>query len=559
MRTIGKSRNALLKFCSIMDLPTPINYKPFKKHTEALKEASEKTCRDKMIESAEELKIIKRDSSEWDGEGPCKCAVSVDGSWSHVGYSARNGFVSVISVDTGKVLDYVTVSNECKGCKQWERERKTSTREFLSWFVEHDKVCTLNHEGSAKTMEAKGAVMLFRRSQDFNGLQYTTFVGDGYSSAFGSVIDSHPYGPTIIIQKEDCVGHIQGRMGKHLKRLVDQNKEGESSWCKWQVDKVSGTRNYLPLKNPLSPVLVEMIKPVFDKLSSLQLLKGAEKCLTQNQNESLHHVIWSYLPKGEYHSPTETLLGVALAVGHFNDGMVNFNTQLFHEINLKVGINKSIWAAIDNTRLRHAAYKHSDNVKQRRKDLKAMEAAKLDSLQYDDSYSKEQYYSKDVPLNNRNARDDQGDWFHHHFPELGALITSQEWEKTRRSLQDVISTARLTGCSNYTLFNMPSENCQQLDRLASVRSGLSSIYRNYDFHLSLVKMTGSVVLLSLLSASLVLTNSMYQIEKANVRNRSECITSQAPEDTQTQSNNTLCSYLKPFQLPGEYFVTVCLY
>ncbi|CAG2197000.1 unnamed protein product [Mytilus edulis] len=177
--------------------------------------------------------------------------------------------------------------------------------------------------------------------------------------------------------------------------------EGESSWCKWQVDKVSGTRNYLPLKNPLSPVLVEMIKPVFDKLSSQQLLKGAEKCLTQNQNESLHHVIWSYLPKGEYHSPTETLLGVALAVGHFNDGMVNFNTQLFYEINLKVGINnKSIWEAIDNTRLRHAAYKHSDNVKQRRKDLKAMEAAKLDSLQYDDSYSKEQYYSKDVSVNN---------------------------------------------------------------------------------------------------------------------------------------------------------------
>ncbi|CAG2196999.1 unnamed protein product [Mytilus edulis] len=103
-----------------------------------------------MIESAEELKIIKRDSSEWDGEGLCKCAVSVDGSWSHVGYCARNGFVSVISVDTGKVLDYVTLSNECKGCKQWERERKTNTREFLSWFVEHDKVCTLNHEGSAK-------------------------------------------------------------------------------------------------------------------------------------------------------------------------------------------------------------------------------------------------------------------------------------------------------------------------------------------------------------------------------------------------------------------------
>ncbi|CAG2204023.1 unnamed protein product [Mytilus edulis] len=393
MRTVGKSRSALFKFCSIMDLPAPINYKPYTNHTEALKEVAEKTCRDTMLESAEELKKIKCDSSEWDGEGPCKCAVSVDGSWAHVGYSARNGFVSVITIDTGKVLDYVTLSNECKGCKKWEREGKTNTREFLAWFVEHDKVCTLNHEGSAKTMEAQGAVMLFRRSEEFNGLQYTTFVGDGDSLAFGSVVDTHPYGPNIIIQKEDGVGHIQGRMGKHLKRLVDQNKgitkeepqhqycpEGELSWCKWQTDKVLGTSSYRPLK---SPTLIEMLKPVFEKLSSLQLLKGAEKCLTQNQNESLHHVIWSYLPKGEYHSPSEIQLGVALAVGHFNEGMNNYNSKLFDEMNLKIGINnKSLWMQIDVTRLKHAAYKHSANVKQRRKNLKAMEAGKL-----------EQYYS----------------------------------------------------------------------------------------------------------------------------------------------------------------------
>ncbi len=90
--------------------------------------------------------------------------------------------------------------------------------------MEHDKDCTLNHQGSAKTMEAQGAVILFRRSMDLYGLQYTTFVGDGDSSAYGSVVDSHPYGPNIIIQKEDCVGHIQGRMGEHLKRIVEQYK-----------------------------------------------------------------------------------------------------------------------------------------------------------------------------------------------------------------------------------------------------------------------------------------------------------------------------------------------
>lgn len=85
----------------------------------------------------------------------------------------------------------MTLSNECKGCKKWECEGKTNTREFLSWFVEHDKVCTLNHEGSAKTMEAQGAVILFCRSEELHGLQYTTFVGDGDSSAYGSVVDTH--------------------------------------------------------------------------------------------------------------------------------------------------------------------------------------------------------------------------------------------------------------------------------------------------------------------------------------------------------------------------------
>lgn len=134
---------------------------------------------------------------------------------------------------------------------------------------------------------------------------------------------------------------------------------------KWQADKASGTNNYRPLKNPLSSALAEVLKPVFEKLSSLQLFARSEKCLTQNQNECLHHVIWSYLPKWEYHSPSETELGTALAVGHFNDGMYSFNSKLFQETNLKIGnANKLLWRTIDQHRMRHAAYEHSDNIKQ---------------------------------------------------------------------------------------------------------------------------------------------------------------------------------------------------
>lgn len=60
--------------------------------------------------------------------------------------------------------------------------------------------------------------------------------------------------------------------------MAIRKNKGETSWCKWQADKASGTNNYRPLKNPLSSALVEVLKPVFEKLSSLQLLQGAKKC-----------------------------------------------------------------------------------------------------------------------------------------------------------------------------------------------------------------------------------------------------------------------------------------
>lgn len=60
----------------------------------------------------------------------------------------------------------------------------------------------------------------------------------------------------------------------------------------------------------------------------------------------------------------------------------------------------------------------------------------------------------------------------------------------------------------------PRDNPQPLISFTSIRSSPSSIYRNYDFHLNLVKMTGTVVFLSIKSATLILTNSVYEMEKS---------------------------------------------
>jgi hypothetical protein len=63
-----------------------------------------------------------------------------------------------------------------------------------------------------------------------------------------------------------------------------------------------------------------------------------------------------------------------------------------------------------------------------------------------------------------------------------------------------------------------------ISRFASSRSSLSSIYPNYNFHFDIIKMTGILVLLSLLSATLVMTNSVYEMErKHKVLIASDCL------------------------------------
>ena len=50
--------------------------------------------------------------------------VSIYGSWNSRGWSARDGMVAVVSIDTGKVLDVVFLSNSCAACEQKKREHQ---------------------------------------------------------------------------------------------------------------------------------------------------------------------------------------------------------------------------------------------------------------------------------------------------------------------------------------------------------------------------------------------------------------------------------------------------
>ncbi|GFX59006.1 uncharacterized protein TNCV_3814401 [Trichonephila clavipes] len=111
------------------------------------------------------------------------CGVSVDGTWQRRGHMSLNGCVSVISIDTGKILDL---------------ENPLETWKLLELFS------------------------IFERSLIKRDLQYTEYYyGDGDSKGFLQVKDI--YGENSVT-KVERIGHIQKRVGSRLRKLKKNSK-----------------------------------------------------------------------------------------------------------------------------------------------------------------------------------------------------------------------------------------------------------------------------------------------------------------------------------------------
>ena len=140
----------------------------------------------------------------------------------------------------------------------------------------------------------------------------------------------------------------------------DDCPKGSSSWCSYQRDISSRQRTHKPIKNPLPPAVVEVIQPLFNRLSDERLLAGCEKCYTQNPNECLHHVIWGMAPKEQFNSSTEISTAISLGVLQFNQGFEKSYEDLLRRANILVNDNmKSTWQDIDKERIRQSNYRAS--------------------------------------------------------------------------------------------------------------------------------------------------------------------------------------------------------
>ena len=205
-REIGKGHTAMETFFGYMNCVPPMAYPTYREMNKDIALCYSDVATDSMLQAAQE---IKGD----DEEAMCGIAVSCDGTWQKRGYSSLNGIVTVVSVETGKAIDYNVLTKKCAQCTAWGESRR-GTDAFEEFMSTHENECEINHEGSAGAMEAKGVVTCFSSSVDKYNLRYTQYLGDGDTKSFLEVVKSNPYNGTAV-KKLECIGHIQKRVGSN--------------------------------------------------------------------------------------------------------------------------------------------------------------------------------------------------------------------------------------------------------------------------------------------------------------------------------------------------------
>ncbi|GFU19001.1 uncharacterized protein TNCV_2347721 [Trichonephila clavipes] len=187
--------------------------------------------------------------------------------------------------------------------------------------------------------------------------------GDGDTKTFNALSENKPYGDDHLIQKIECVGHVQKRMGRLTDSLIDKlaHYYGNAIRCNstsvkemrkaiWAVWGHSCSTDDEPRCTGFV-LQIQIHGPVFADLSHPALLK---KCLggkTQNPNESLNSLIWKFCPKTIGSSLQIAEIAANLATSVFNDGNQILITIL-EKFGLKIKRNVCVsLAERDNRRI----------------------------------------------------------------------------------------------------------------------------------------------------------------------------------------------------------------
>ena len=373
LRLLGLGLHSANVFCSLMELSAGFCNKTFYAFVENLHTAAK--CLFEIVQK----KAVNEEKEKNAAAGNVEnhLSVSGDGTWKKRGFQSLFGVATLIGKYTHKVIDLETKSSFCQGCSNWAGRK--GTPEYDEWFADHEEHCSINHIGSAGKMEVDAITEMFARSDQLLGVKYATYIGDGDTKTFSAILKSNPY-EDVTVQKKECVGHVQKRMGTRLREVkkkiaglggkgsgkltdnlikeltiyyglairrnphsesemkkaiwatfdhkcsTDENPKhdncppGENSWCKWRVAEAQGTTASFKHPPALDEKVQKAIHPIYEALSNDDLLRRCTGGNTQNDNESLNALIWMLAPKHLHCGEKTVKIAVYIAASKFNEG-----------------------------------------------------------------------------------------------------------------------------------------------------------------------------------------------------------------------------------------------
>jgi len=369
-RRLGKGYAGIKKFLILMNLPPPMTKKNYARIARCIHKAVKSVAQSTMNEAGKEIKTLKGvDSSTL-----YDTSISNDGAWQRRGFASMNRNIATISVETGRVIDTEPMSRYCQSCALNYKLKSTEPQKYEAFLTQHEGSCMANHKGSAGAMEVVGTQRIFQRSIEKHGLRYVKFLGDGNSKSFPAVVDTYD---GLQVEKLECIGHVQKRVGNRLRKLKKDTKglggrgkltkhvidklqnyygmairqnsgdlesmkkataaslfhvassaknnyhthcpKGPNSWCLFNADQANKTSKYVPGAGlPLK--VIKAVKPIYQELTNESLLQKYTHGQTQNRKESFNGMIWHRVPKDVYVGRQTFETGVYDAVAHFNIG-----------------------------------------------------------------------------------------------------------------------------------------------------------------------------------------------------------------------------------------------
>ena len=421
-RSCGLGYAGIKKFAGLMNIPTSFCKKTYQNVTTDLRDAVKLVAVRSMAAAAKEI----NDSGDVRDTG-----VSLDGAWQRRGYSSLNGVVTTISIITGKVLDTEPMSRHCQTCERIQPLKSSDPLKFE--LVKGSHTCKANYAGSAPSMEPEGAVRMFSRSIHKHNLRYSEYYGDGDSKSHLAVQNLYD---GIKVLKQECIGHVQKRVGNRLRKLktkvkglggrgkltnatidklqnyygiairtnsgdldgmkrsvlaslfhVASSKESQwhdycpktaNSWCLYQRDRINNTSTFKPGVGLPMSIVTDNLKPIYADLSSDALLQKCLHGMTQNANESFNALIWERVPKSRYVGFNQLEIAVYDAVSVFNDGR-SASLEILSEMGLEPGLHCEHFCRLNNkVRIDNSLSKSSDSCKLRRKIIRGKKKKKDD-------------------------------------------------------------------------------------------------------------------------------------------------------------------------------------